>query len=199
MVKNVVFDMGQVIFYFNARYFIEKVGAVGEDIDLIYKELFGTGKWARLDDASMTESQLIEDVNASLPSRLHDTVKKLVTKWDNYIIEVPGMYDLIKDLKNRGMKLYLLSNAGPRHKEYWKNIPASEFFDGVVVSCYEKAVKPDEKLFRILMDRYSLNADECIFIDDLKTNVDAAMHLGMDGFVFSDNIDELRIYLNDRC
>lgn len=195
MIKNVVFDMGQVVFYFDAGYFIEKAGASGDDIGLMYKVIFSSGKWACLDDGTMTERELIGYANERLPGCLHKVTEELILRWDRNAVEVRGMYDLIKELKDRGLKLYLLSNAGPRHRDYWKNIPASRFFDGAVVSCYEKIMKPDERLYRILLDRYSLNADECVFTDDIRENVEAAERLGMKGFVFSDNAEELREFI----
>jgi putative hydrolase of the HAD superfamily len=56
--------------------------------------------------------------------------------------------------------------------------------DGAVLSYQEKAIKPDSKIFRLFLERYGLNAGECVFIDDQKQNITAARNIGIPGIVF---------------
>ena len=100
--------------------------------------------------------------------------------------EVPGMREVINKLKDNGCEIYGLTNWSmetfPEAREHFGIL---QMIDRYVVSGAEGLVKPDHRLFRVLLDRYSLKAEECTFIDDNPDNVAAAKALGMDGIVFT--------------
>ncbi len=192
MIRNVVFDMGNVLLYFDRDYFISRLGIEGEDRNLLKREVFLSLEWARMDRGSLTDEQAAESICRRLPEHLHDAAKKLVQMWDRPILPVPGMYELIEELKAGGYGIYLLSNASYRQHDYWPRIPCSRFFDGTVVSADEKLVKPQPEIYRLLLERFSLKAEECFFVDDLTTNVEGAFWCGIPGMVFHDDVEELR-------
>ena len=68
--------------------------------------------------------------------------------------------------------------------EFLRTKEVYKYFDGEVVSCYEKVVKPDAEIYRILVDRYDLKPEETLFIDDRKSNVEAAESEGICGYYF---------------
>lgn len=191
MIKNFIFDMGNVLIYFKPDVFIDRYNLNEADKNLLNDVIFKTKDWFCLDDGSMTESQLCEVLKPKLPERLHNIMEDLITNWDKPLIEVAGMYDIISNLKSKCYKLYLLSNASSRQHEYWDRISCSKFFDGTLISADIKMIKPNPEIYKALFDKFDLKAEECFFVDDSPKNILAGKNLGMDGFVFDGNIENL--------
>lgn len=143
MIKNIVFDMGNVLRVFDKDLFLDRVGATGEDRTLLKNEVFLSLDWARMDRGSRTDETALLGMLENLPKRLHSVAAKLVLEWDKNVDPMPGMEGLIRDLKKRGYCIYLLSNASYRAHEYWLNTPGHEYFDGALFSCDVKMIKPD--------------------------------------------------------
>ena len=72
------------------------------------------------------------------------------------------------------------------------DIPGSRYFDGAVVSAFEGCVKPDAKIFRNLLERFHLRAEESLFVDDVQENVAGAERAGLMGFHFTGDVNALR-------
>ena len=108
--------------------------------------------------------------------------------------EIPGIYEVMKDLKDRGYQLYCLANWSHETFPIVKKVHARlfELFDGIVVSGEEKMVKPNPEIYNLLLGRYNLNASESVFIDDRQRNVDGANQVGIQGILFtgSNNLKE---------
>ena len=197
MIRNIVFDMGQVVLRFAPDFFLDRCGAEGEDKKLLKREVYQSLEWARMDRGSLTDEQAAELICRRLPERLHETVHELIDRWDRPILPVEGMEELIAELKEKGYGIYLLSNASYRQHEYWPRVPASRCFDGTMVSADVKLVKPQPEIYRLLCDTFSLEPDECVFIDDAINNVEGAFLCGMHPIVFHDDVDELRTRLRE--
>ena len=134
----------------------------------------------------------IDEVAKNLPAECKPMVEELVLHWNDEIEPVEGMADLLKELKEKGYKLYLLSNASYRQPEYFNRTPGHEYFDGRIVSFQVKQVKPDKEIYESLYKTYNLNPKECYFIDDLQVNIYGGMKTGMDGYVFDGDVEALR-------
>lgn len=197
MIRNVVFDMGQVLLRFDPPLFIERAGAAEEDRELLLREVYKSLEWARMDRGSMTEAEAAELICRRVPERLHETVRRLVGMWDRPILPVEGMEELIAELKEKGYGVYLLSNASCRQHEYWPRVPVSRFFDGTLISADVKLVKPQPEIYRLLCETFSLDPDECIFIDDAINNAEGAFLCGMHPIVFHNDAGELRRKLRE--
>lgn len=192
MIRNIIFDMGQVLLRFDRDYFISRLGIEGEDKELLKREVFLSLEWARMDRGSMTDEEAAKSVCTRLPERLHDAAGKLVRMWDRPILPIPGMYELIEELKAKGYGIYLLSNASYRQHDYWPRVEASRFFDGTLISADEKVVKPQPEIYRLLLERFSLRAEECFFVDDVPANIEGAFYCGIPGAVFHGSAALLR-------
>ena len=185
MIRNVVFDMGNVLINFNQPHFIDRAGVTDPaDKELLLRELFHSIEWSFMDWGTMDEAEAEAAILKRLPERLHAVARDMIYRWNEPVEPIPGMKELIADLKAKGMGIYLLSNASVRLPEYWKSVPGSEYFDGGVVSALEKCVKPMPEIYHALMDKYDLKAEECLFVDDIAINVTGAMQCGMQGYVF---------------
>lgn len=99
---------------------------------------------------------------------------------------IDGMYEVVQDLKNKGYHLYGLSNwaAATFDKYVGPNFPVFKLLEGMVVSGHENCIKPDAKIYHLLLDRYNLKAEECIFVDDSITNLEGAERVGIRTYHF---------------
>ncbi len=107
---------------------------------------------------------------------------------------VPGAIEdsvaVLAELKAKGERVYAVTNFS---REKWAEclirFPFLQSFDGAVVSAHERLIKPDPAIFRVLLERYGLQAGDCVFIDDSEKNVAAARGLGMKAVHFVEPID----------
>ena len=100
-----------------------------------------------------------------------------------------GMEGLLRELKELGFPIYLLSNASLRQPGYFDKIPGSQYFDGKIVSAFYKLLKPQPEIFRLLTEKFGLKLEECFFVDDLPGNVEGAVNAGLSGAVFHGTSD----------
>lgn len=192
MIKNIVFDMGNVLLWFDRERFLDAVGAEGGDRKILMNNVYLSVEWARMDRGSMTEAEAAASMCTHVPERLHEKVHLLVDQWDRPIYPVEGMAQLVRDLKTAGYGIYLLSNASYRQHEYWPRVPGSECFDGTLISADVKLMKPQREIYDLLCSNFSLKPEECVFIDDSAANIEGAEVAGMSGIVFHGEADEAR-------
>ena len=193
MIRNVVFDMGQVLIHWTPHVLLEPFHLTPEEENMVLRELFQSVEWVRLDRGSMTHGEVIEAVCSRLPERLHPCVREIVTRWDEWtLVPMEGMAALLVELKGLGMQIYLLSNANRKLREYFPRIPGSECFDGLMVSAEERLLKPQHEIFEALLSRFGLKAEECFFVDDAPANVEGAVEAGLSGTVFYGDVPRLR-------
>ena len=197
MIRNVVFDMGNVMIYFHKSMFLDRAGLEGEDRTLLERVVFDSLEWARMDRGSLLEPEAEKIMCARLPERLHGYVHEFIYDWDKPLVPVPGMAALVRELKEKGYGIYLLSNAASRQHDYWPRIPGSECFDGTLISADELLTKPEREIFALFFERFSLVPDVCVFIDDNTMNAEGAYFSGMHPIVFHDDVDELRARLRE--
>ena len=192
MIKNILFDMGQVLIRFDRDYFMERLGVSEEDRALLMREVYLSVEWVQMDRGTLCEEEAFRKIAPRLPQRLHETAMKLICMWDRPILEVDGMYELIEELKTLGYGIYLLSNASIRQHEYWPRIPASKFFDGKLISADVHKIKPQPEIYRLCLEKFGLKAEECFFIDDAPINIEGALCCGIKGTVFHGDAKLLR-------
>lgn len=193
MIDTVVFDMGQVLIRWTGQLMLERYGLSDGDNALLLRELFGEVEWVALDHGMMQPEEVAEIVCHRVPEHLYSVVKEVTTRWwEDSLFPVPGVAELLRELKANGYGIYLLSNAGTALRTYFPRIPGSECFDGLMVSAEEKLIKPDPAIFRTLLARFSLTAENCFFVDDSPANVESALCVGMQGCVFRGDVLQLR-------
>lgn len=183
MIKNIVFDMGNVLLTYAPHEYIKTITDDEVIAEAVLKELFYSKEWLELDEGAITEENAIEKVCQRIPQHA-EYVKKAMDGWHSDLTPIPGMAEIVKRLKDKNYKLYLLSNASLRFFKYRDMFEIFLYFDGFMVSAEEKLVKPDKAIFDSICDRFSLNCQECIFIDDLQANIDGAINAGFHGHLF---------------
>ena len=191
MIKNIVFDMGNVLVRFDPELFMDRYSLTGEDRKLIRNEVFRSVEWTMLDRGVIDEEIAEQRILPRLPERLHDAARGLIEKWDDPIVPVEGMLELLQALKAKGYRLYLLSNAATRQPIYWARAEASKLMDGALISAEVKLLKPDPQIYRTFLRKFALRPEECVFIDDTPINVEGALYENMAGIVFNMDVAAL--------
>ena len=196
MITNIVFDMGGVLIRWDTATMLRQVNLSAEDEERMTCDLFLTVDWSKQDGGVMTEDLLRIAVLARLPQRLHSAADMLIGWYHQFIFPMPGMAELVRELKENGYHIFLLSNANLALREYFGRIPGSECFEGLMVSAEEKLLKPAHEIYERLYEKFGLNPGECFFVDDLPANVEGALRTGMRGAVFHGDVSRLRRELN---
>ena len=192
MIKNIILDMGNVLLYFRPQESLDAFVEQEEDKKIIFKELFQGPDWIRGDKGEITNEERYEPVSKRVPQRLHIALKNVVEHWDMCMKPVLGAKEFCDYVKKKGYGLYILSNACSRFYQYFPPVFAIEDFDGVVVSSDVKMVKPNAEIYHYICEKYHLNPEECLFLDDRKENVEGAVNIGMQGEVFWENFEEIK-------
>lgn len=123
-----------------------------------------------------------------LPERLRASCVRFFEEWYTRTPYVDGIEETVAALKERGYKLYLLSNAPDYFYENISHYRVFDLFDGFVVSGCEKVVKPDRRIYEIVLERFGLRAEECVFFDDLEKNVEGAKAVGIEAYRFEGDV-----------
>ena len=192
MIKNIVFDMGNVIIRFDRDAFIDRFGVSEEERKILLRAIFLSTAWVMMDRGTLTDEQAADILCPRVPEHLQDIARKLIGFWDRPILEVEGIKPLIEELKSKGYGIYLLSNASCRQPDYWQRVPAARFFDGTLISYSVKLIKPMPEIYEKFFEKFSLKREECFFIDDSPANIEASLYVGMPGAVFHNDIRRLR-------
>ena len=199
MIRTILFDMGSVLVRFEPKEFIAKLGIEGPDALAIERELFRSADWVRLDRGVFTQRQAIEAVCARLPERLHAAVELLTLHWDAERPEVPGMYELVRELSEAGYELCLLTNASIRHHEYWPTFRYAPYFgERIMLSAEWKLMKPEREFYEKAVELLKFDPAASVFIDDQPVNAEAAERCGIPCIVFYNDVPLLRRRLRER-
>ncbi|MDO4475635.1 MAG: HAD family phosphatase [Lachnospiraceae bacterium] len=198
MIKNIVFDMGRVLINFDQPTFFERVGVAQEDRQLIFEEVYASVEWVQLDRGLLDEEDALEIWYKRVPERLHDQLRVLVTAWEQPLMPVEGMAELVRELKEAGYGIFLISNASHRQHEYWPGIPGSEYFDDTLISADVHINKPEPEIFKEAYRKFDILPEESVFIDDFPPNCEASILTGMDAFIFRMNVGALRKWLQGK-
>ncbi len=197
MIKNIVFDMGEVLIHYSPRHILGCLPLREADRDLLLREVFHSLEWIQLDRDAISYEDAVAAMCARLPECLHEAVEQVVNGWWNIDLRpVRGMEPLLAELKSMGYGIYLLSNATLRQEEYFDRIPGSRYFDGKIISAQIRLLKPQPEIYEALFRTFSLKPEECFFVDDLSINIEGAYCAGMPGAVFDGDIQRLRRALN---
>ncbi len=198
MIRNIVFDFGGVLVDWNPRYLYGPYFNDEKKTEWFLENVCPYS-WNESVDAGRSTSEALSERIALYPE-WEKEIRMYFGEWIKMMNgQIPGAEQLIRELSARGYGLYGLTNWSaetfPLISNDTKNYPVFALLDGYVVSGEEKCRKPDERIYRILLDRFSLKPEQCLFIDDNPKNVAAARELGMSGLDFT-SVEQLKMDLD---
>lgn len=192
MIKNIIFDMGNVLLSFNPEIPLNTFLQTEEDKDIIRRELFCGPEWEQGDYGYLTNSERYEPVSKRVPERLHKQLKQCVEEWDICMKPILNAKEFCEYAKNNGYHIYVLSNADNNFYRYFPRFAEIDYFDGVMVSSDVHMIKPEIRIYKHFLAVYSLIPEECLFIDDREENIAGAKEAGMNGFVFKGDFEMIK-------
>ncbi len=179
--KNIVFDLGGVVFHRDSK-------KVSREMIDFFAFIFSAKMpvfWEEYDRGTLTYDEVLDEL-----SRLKGCDRTVA---ESYLREalarqeaIPETAALIRDLKKAGYNLYVLSNMSREFIDFLRQTEIYSQFDGEVVSCEERVIKPEPRIYEILLNRFGLNPAETLFIDDRRSNLEGAAAFGIATFHFRD-------------
>ncbi|MBR4794204.1 MAG: HAD family phosphatase [Bacteroidaceae bacterium] len=192
MIKNVIFDFGNVLIDWNPAYLFLPYFNGDEDKCRFFTDHVCNREWFTRMDRGESMDKCVAELQQQYP-QYADAVAMFRDRWFEMCSgEIPGMLELIQDLKSKGVGAYGLTNwPAETFDEARRRFKTIASIDNIVVSSHVKLAKPEPAIYQLLLSKYNLNPEECVFIDDRKDNVDTAIRLGMNGIVFPGTAQEL--------
>lgn len=181
MTSNIVFDLGNVLISFVPSEYLKQKNYPDNIIKTILSDIFNSVEWKLLDNGDITTPEAIESI-AMKSSLKREEIALIFSFRREIMFPLDSNVRLLPELKKQGYRLYYLSNFPLDVFEEVKNdYYFFRHFDGGVISSEVKLSKPDVRIYRFLLDHYSLKAEECLYVDDSELNVRAAESAGMKG------------------
>lgn len=155
-----------------------------------------TDEWNAEQDRGRSFAEGIELLQLQYPE-YKNAIQLFWDNWEDMLeSELPDGVKLLRELKDRGYRIWGLTNWSEETIQIaYRKYDFFQLFDGIVVSGEEKLIKPDRRIYEVLLDRYKLNAEESVFIDDNHINMKTAQELGFRAVLF-DNIENVRRQLS---
>jgi 2-haloacid dehalogenase len=194
MKKALVFDLGGVLIDWDPRHLYRKLIDDEDDIDTFLSEIC-TPEWNLKQDAGRALAEATVERISMFPEE-KPLIEAFYGRWEEMLGgDIAETVEILRELKDRGETLYALTNwSGETFPIALQRFDFLQWFEGTIVSGTEKLAKPDPTIFHLLLDRYNLQANDCLFIDDSKVNIEAAGRIGFETHHFT-SANRLRQYL----
>lgn len=185
MIRNIIFDIGNVLSAFRWEGFLADKGFDKEMIDRIGNASVRTDAWYEFDKGVYSDEEVVELFVKNDPE-IAAEIHKAFDYVEGMVELYPYSMDWINGFKTDGYKVYYLSNFSYKAETQCpESLSFLPIMDGGILSYTVKMTKPDLKIYELLLSTYDLKAEECIFIDDTLRNVEAAEKLGIHGVRFT--------------
>jgi epoxide hydrolase-like predicted phosphatase len=183
MIRNIIFDLGNVLISFRPSEYLDKNEYSEELKAKILADIFHAKEWLQLDNGDITLPVAIDSI-AERSSLSKEEIAHIFNLRTEIMVPLDQNVNLLPDLKKRGFRLYFLSNFPiDIFHEIKSGYYFFNYFDGGVISAEVGHSKPSSRIYEILLEKYLLKPEESLFIDDLEVNVKAAEAKGMTGLV----------------
>ena len=187
MIKNIVFDVGQVLMSYTPEDYLKNLGFPEETIQTLMTAIFDSKLWETSDRGTIPTEEIWDGFRKQAPGY----EKEVQTVYENLgdVVELmPYAEEWVKTLKEQGYHLYILSNyADHTYQLSSHKMKFLPYMDGTLFSYAYKMAKPDHEIYEKLCAMYHLNPQETVFFDDRKENIEAARACGIHGILFQNH------------
>lgn len=186
MIKNVIFDIGKVLLSYEPYEYVMSFGYNKELSKKIYNIVFEDNRWLNLDRGTMTDEEYVNILIEENPNYTNE-IKETFNNWFTMLKPMQTTVDFYIKLKELGYNIYLLSNFSDiSYNKAEKKYNFLNLANGKIISYAVKTVKPEKKIYELLISKYNLIPEECIFIDDRIENILMANEFGINTIHFID-------------
>ena len=197
---DIILDMGNVLLEWDKDKILQGVSDTKKDYLMLDKSIFQSGLWLKLDLGTMAREELVLKVVSMIGRTYQKKVEEVIWNWPSYIDIYTEILPVLSELKKKGHRIFVLSNTSKVFYDLLEEqlSPLKELLDGFVLSCDIKAIKPDLAMFKEILDKYQLDPTNCVFLDDIENNTNAAQKLGIKAHQVkkrSDVVDILKSYI----
>lgn len=197
MIRNIIFDLGNVLLSWKPGDFLLKSGYPPDEAGRVLETVFRSREWFSLDNGDITRSEAIDLIVSKSVFR-REEIASFFNLSTRIIFPLEENVKVLPALKKEGFRLYYLSNYPLEFFNETKSIyDFFNFFDGGIISAEVKISKPDPAIYKTFLSKFSLDPKECLYIDDMEINVRSAGSVGISGIHFSEN-DSLEEILKKR-
>ena len=184
MIKNLIFDFSDTLCHFGGLKWLREV-TDEEQALRIHRGMFLMPRWQEYDRGEISTDETREIYVESMLPEDRELAREYFDCWYKKHFVIEGIPELLSELKEKGYKLYLLSDYPICFEYVWESFELFDMFDGRGVSYELHARKREKTAFPLLLERYGLIAEECFFVDDLYLNTDAARECGLGAHLFT--------------
>lgn len=178
-IKNIIFDFGGVVMDWNPRYFFRDYFNDDEKMEFFLKNI-AEDEW----NAEQDRGRSLKDGTDIQVAKFPEWETEIRAYYENWTTmlksDIPENVEVLRKLEHSEYELFGLTNWSAETFPYaLANYDFFNAFKGkIVVSGTEKLIKPDKKIWEVLLERYHLKPEESVFIDDNPKNIEVAKTLG---------------------
>lgn len=195
MIEAVIFDIGNVLVDFCWEEYLESFGFSKEIAKRVAKATVLSRAWDEFDRGGKEEEELIDAFVKNDPE-IETEIRQICEDVHDMLRKRDYAIPWIQELKEKGLKVYYLSNFSKKaERECAHTLDFIPYTDGGILSYAEKIIKPDPKIYQLLIDRYGLVPEKCVFLDDKEENCQGAERSGIHAIRFTTKeaaIEELK-------
>lgn len=183
-ITTIIFDIGNVLANFGWEPYFRSFGFSQEVLDKLQKATVSSAAWCEYDRGVMTDDEIERAFVKNDPS-IKKEIHFVTRSFSGMVTKMPETIPWLHDLKQKGYHLYYLSNFSRKaHVECREALDFLPLMDGGILSYQDKVIKPDTAIYELLLNRYRLKAEHCVFIDDTPKNLKTAEKLGIKTVLF---------------
>lgn len=188
MIRNIIFDVGKVLVNYQWRPYMDTFGFTEDVYQRVEQAVFLNPDWILGDMGAVTPDEWLNLMISKEPA-LEKEIRAVYDGFGAVIEKFPYTDAWVGNFREKGYHLYYLSNFPEElHRKSYDTLRFLDDFDGGIFSWKVKCIKPEEKIYRLLLEQYHLKPEECLFYDDTAVNIEAAKKLGINAILFHQDI-----------
>ena len=182
MIKNLVFDLGNVLIEWNSEKILTYFEPEKERRQVLRQAIFESGVWHQTDKGELSLKEACEEVLTQLDASYHSAIKNIFYHWYEVVYVYSDLQERIWLWVAQDYRIYILSTTCEifYHIEKAGLLPIYPLLSGYILSSEVGVVKPEAEIYQKLLKKYNLNPVESVFIDDIQANLDTAAELGFE-------------------